>query len=80
MRFFQMVASSAAFIAAALALEINQYPSGGVQAGQTYTVTYSPADNTPTTFILRQGLSTDLKTIGTLTSKPSHKSQSNNKR
>ncbi|UPX11596.1 uncharacterized protein EKO05_0002193 [Ascochyta rabiei] len=68
MRFFQMVASGAAFIAAALAVEINQYPTGGVKAGQTYTVTYSPADNTPTTFILRKGLSTDLATIGTLTS------------
>lgn len=68
MRFFQMVASSAAFIAAALALEINQYPTGGVQAGQTYTVTYSPADNTPTTFILRKGASTNLDTLGTLTS------------
>ncbi|KAJ8107138.1 hypothetical protein OPT61_g9073 [Boeremia exigua] len=68
MRFFQMVASSAAFIAAALALEINNYPTGGVQAGQTYTITYSPADNTPTTFILRKGLSTDLDTVGTLTS------------
>ncbi|KAF3046655.1 hypothetical protein E8E12_011443 [Didymella heteroderae] len=67
MRFFQMVASSAAFIAAALALEINQYPTTGVQAGQTYQVTYSPADNTPTTFILRKGLSTDLDTVGTLT-------------
>ncbi|KAF1932216.1 uncharacterized protein M421DRAFT_1870 [Didymella exigua CBS 183.55] len=68
MRFFQMVASSAAFIAAALAVEINTYPSGGVKAGQTYEVTYSPADNTPTTFILRKGASTDLDTIGTLTS------------
>jgi hypothetical protein len=68
MRFFQMVASSAALIAAALAVEINQYPTGGVVAGQTYTVTYSPADNTPTTFILRKGASTNLDTVGTLTS------------
>ena len=68
MRFFQMLASSAAFIAAALALEINDYPAGGVQAGKTYTITYSPADKTPTTFILRKGLSTDLDTVGTLTS------------
>ncbi|KAJ4343173.1 hypothetical protein N0V87_000395 [Didymella glomerata] len=68
MRFFQMVASSAAFIAAALALEINQYPSTGVQAGQTYQVTYSPADNTPTTFILRKGVSTNLATLATITS------------
>lgn len=68
MRFFQMLASSAAFIAAALAVEINEYPTGGVEAGKTYTVTYSPADNTPTTFILRKGLSTNLDTVGTLTS------------
>lgn len=72
MRFFQILASGAAFIAAALALEINDYPTGGVQAGQTYTITYSPADDTPTTFILRKGLSTDLGTIGTLTSKLLH--------
>ena len=67
MRFFQMVASSAAFIAAALALEINSYPSTGVVAGQTYQVTYSPADNTPTTFILRKGVSTNLDTLATIT-------------
>jgi hypothetical protein len=73
MRFIQMLASSAAFIAAALAVEINEYPTGGVEAGKTYTVTYSPADNTPTTFILRKGLSTDLDTVGTLTCMfPSH--------
>ena len=63
-----MVASSAAFIAAALALEINEYPTGGVEAGQTYTITYSPADDTPTTFVLRKGLSTNLDILGTLTS------------
>jgi hypothetical protein len=68
MRFFQMVASSAAFIAAALALEINTYPTTGVVAGQTYQVTYSPADNTPTTFILRKGVSTNLDTLATITS------------
>jgi hypothetical protein len=67
MRFFQMVASSAAFIAAALALEINTYPTTGVVAGQTYQVTYSPADNTPTTFILRKGVSTNLDTLATIT-------------
>jgi hypothetical protein len=77
MRFFQIVASGAAFIAAALALEINQFPAGGVKAGQTYTITYSPASDTPTTFILRKGLSTDLDTVGTLTSMsslPAHSS------
>jgi hypothetical protein len=67
MRFFQMVASGAAFIAAALALEINQFPAGGVKAGQSYTITYSPASDTPTTFVLRKGVSTNLGTVGTLT-------------
>lgn len=67
MRFFQVVASGAALIAAALALEINQFPAGGVKAGTTYTITYSPKSDTPTTFILRKGVSTDLGTVGTLT-------------
>ncbi|KAH9878935.1 hypothetical protein J1614_002370 [Plenodomus biglobosus] len=66
---FESIFAGAALVAAAIAqnLAINSYPSGGVVAGQTYEVTYSPADNTPTTFILRQGSSTDLDTIGTLT-------------
>lgn len=68
MRFFETILSAAAFAAAVAALEINQFPAEGVVAGQTYTITYSPADDTPTTFILRQGKSTDLDTVGTLTS------------
>lgn len=68
MRFFETIISGAALLAAAFALEINEFPAQGVEAGKTYTVTYSPADNTPTTFILRQGASTDLDTIATLTS------------
>ncbi|EOA88770.1 uncharacterized protein SETTUDRAFT_51857, partial [Exserohilum turcica Et28A] len=67
MRFFQTILSTAAFAALVAALEINQFPAQGVVAGQTYTITYSPADNTPTTFILRQGKSTDLNTIETIT-------------
>lgn len=67
MRFFETILSGAALIAAALAVEINDYPTGGVVAGQTYTITYSPKDNTPTTFILRQGESTNLNTIDTIT-------------
>jgi transglutaminase/protease-like cytokinesis protein 3 len=67
MRFFETILSAAAFVAAVAALEINDFPAEGVVAGQTYTITYSPADNTPTTFILRQGQSTDLDTIATLT-------------
>lgn len=67
MRFFETVLSGAAIIAAALALEINDYPATGVVAGQTYTITYSPKDNTPTTFILRQGASGNLATLDTIT-------------
>ncbi|KAJ4372112.1 hypothetical protein N0V83_003885 [Neocucurbitaria cava] len=67
MRFFETVISGAALIAAVFALEINDFPSSGVVAGQTYTVTYSPKDDTPTTFILRQGDSGNLKTVQTLT-------------
>ncbi|KAK1911893.1 hypothetical protein P3342_010977 [Pyrenophora teres f. teres] len=65
MRFFAI--TLAAFAAAVAALEINSFPADGVVAGKTYTITYSPADDTPTTFILRQGKSTDLTTVGTLT-------------
>jgi len=67
MRFFETVLSGAALFAVALGLTIDTYPSGGVVAGQTYTITYSPKDNTPTTFILRQGPSGNLNTIDTLT-------------
>lgn len=68
MRFFETILSGAALVAAVLALEINEYPTNGVQAGRTYTITYSPKDDTPTTFILRQGKSDDLNTIQTITS------------
>ncbi|KAF2850646.1 hypothetical protein T440DRAFT_80706 [Plenodomus tracheiphilus IPT5] len=66
---FESIFAGAALIAAAIAqnLAINSFPSSGVVAGQTYEVTYSPADNTPTTFILRQGPSGNLNTVGTLT-------------
>ncbi|KAF1829824.1 hypothetical protein BDW02DRAFT_573637 [Decorospora gaudefroyi] len=67
MRFFETILSSAALIAAVAALTIDEYPVGGVVAGETYTITYSPADDVPTTFVLRQGDSDDLDTIGTLT-------------
>jgi hypothetical protein len=67
MRFFQAILSSAAFAALVAALEINEFPAQGVVAGTTYTITYSPADDVPTTFVLRQGKSTDLDTVGTLT-------------
>jgi len=66
MRFTQTLFAGAAFVAAALALEINEYPPS-VEAGKTYTVTYSPADNKPTTFILRKGVNENLDTVTTLT-------------
>jgi len=66
MLFIQTLFAGAAFIVAAAALEINEFPKT-VEAGKTYTVTYSPADDTPTTFILRQGENEDLKTVDTLT-------------
>lgn len=67
MRFFETVLSGAALFAVALGLTIDTYPSGGVVAGQTYTITYSPKDSTATTFILRQGPSGNLNTIETIT-------------
>jgi len=66
MRFFSAFLSGAALITAALAVQINDFPPS-VQPGKTYTITYSPADNTPTTLILRKGKSGDLTTIATLT-------------
>jgi hypothetical protein len=67
MLFIQTLFAGAAFIVAAVALEINEFPRT-VEAGKTYTVKYSPADDTPTTFILRQGANEDLKTVSILTS------------
>lgn len=68
MRFIQTLLTGAALVATALSqLTIDTFPSS-VEAGKTYTIAYSPKDNTPTTFILRKGLSTDLDTIETLTS------------
>ena len=64
MRFFEIVVSGAALISSAVAVTIDTYPSS-VEAGKTYTITYSPKD-APATFILRKGLSTDLKTIATI--------------
>jgi hypothetical protein len=66
MRFIQSIFAGAALVAAAFAVEINEFPSE-VQAGRTYRVTYTPGGNTPTTFILRQGANENLDTITTLT-------------
>lgn len=65
MRFFEIVVSGAALISSAFAVTIDTYPTSGVEAGKSYTITYSPKDQ-PATFILRKGLSTDLTTIATI--------------
>jgi hypothetical protein len=65
MRFFEIVVSGAALLSSAFAATIDTYPSSGVEAGKSYTVTYSPKDAT-VTFILRKGLSTNLDTVGTI--------------
>ena len=68
MRFFETLLTGAALVAAALALEINDFPSK-VEPGKTYEITYSPKDNTPTTFKLRTGPDNNLDpAIATLTS------------
>lgn len=66
MRFFQTLLTGAALVATALSLTIDTYPPS-VEAGKTYTIEYSPKDDTPTTFVLRKGLSTNLDTVETLT-------------
>jgi hypothetical protein len=65
MRFFEVVLSGAALLSAVWAVELNDVPSALV-AGQTVTITYSPKDNTPTTFILRKGDPGNLDTIGSI--------------
>jgi hypothetical protein len=66
MRFFQVVLSGAAIIAAAWALELNEVPSS-IEPGKTYTITYSPKDDTPTTFTLRKGNPGNLDDVDVLT-------------
>jgi hypothetical protein len=65
MRFFEIVVSGAALISSAFAVTIDTYPTSGVEAGKSYTITYSPKDQSAT-FVLRKGLSTDLQTVGTI--------------
>lgn len=66
MRFISSIFAGAALIASVFALEINEAPSNA-QVGETYTIRYSPADDTPTTFILRVGDAGNLDTVTTLT-------------
>lgn len=65
MRFYEIVLSGAALVAAAWAVELNEVPST-VESGKTYTITWSPKEGTAT-LKLRQGDPNDLKTLGTLT-------------
>ncbi|EAT77399.1 hypothetical protein HBI56_210490 [Parastagonospora nodorum] len=65
MRFFEIVVSGAALISSGLAVTIDTYPTSGVEAGKSYTITYSPKD-APATFVLRKGASGNLDTVGTI--------------
>ncbi|KAF1911548.1 Ser-Thr-rich glycosyl-phosphatidyl-inositol-anchored membrane family-domain-containing protein [Ampelomyces quisqualis] len=65
MRFYEIVVAGAGLVSSAFAVTIDTYPNGGVEAGKSYTITYSPKDQ-PATLILRKGLSTDLATIATI--------------
>ncbi|KAF2270408.1 hypothetical protein CC78DRAFT_132180 [Lojkania enalia] len=66
MRFIQTIFAGAALVAAAFAVEINEFPTS-VEAGGEALIKYSPGDETPTTFILRKGESTDLANVTTIT-------------
>lgn len=66
MRFFQVLLSGAALIAAALAVEFNSVPSS-IEPGKTYTITWSPKEGT-VSLILRQGDPSNLNTLQTITS------------
>jgi gamma-glutamyltranspeptidase len=69
MRFFDIVLSGAAMIAAVAAqatISVNEFPQSGVVAGKTYTITYSPKDQVPTEIILRRGPSGNLDVVGTI--------------
>jgi hypothetical protein len=57
----------AIFVATACAVFIEIFPNG-VQPGRSYGITYTPADDIPTTFILHEGDSWNLNEIETLTS------------
>ncbi|KAF2252987.1 hypothetical protein BU26DRAFT_501256 [Trematosphaeria pertusa] len=66
MRFFDVVLSGAALISAAMAVQFTSFPTS-IEPGKTYTLEWTPADDTPTTIKLRQGDPNDLDTIATLT-------------
>jgi hypothetical protein len=72
MLFIQSLFAGAALVAAVAAdVAITQGPdfSAGVEVGKSYTIEYTPADDTPTTIILRKGDGANLDTVGTLTGK-----------
>jgi len=62
MRFFEVVISGAALLSTGFAATIDTWPNA-IVAGETYEVTFSPAD-AQATFILRRGLDTNLDTVG----------------
>ena len=68
MRFFKTLFAAALVAVVAAKPEIHDYPKN-IEPGKTYEITYSPADDTPTTFILRRGENLNLDKVVTLTCK-----------
>ena len=68
MRFTQTLFAGASLVASAFgAVQFTVGPPSTVEVGTAYTLKYTPADDTPTTILLRKGESTDLHTLSTLT-------------
>lgn len=66
MHFFKTLFAAALVAVVAAKPEIHNYPRN-IEPGKTYEITYSPADDTPTTFVLRQGKDLNLDKVDTLT-------------
>lgn len=66
MRFFKTLFAAALVAVVAAKPEIHDYPKN-IEPGKTYEITYSPADDTPTTFVLRRGKNVNLDKVDTLT-------------
>jgi hypothetical protein len=65
---FKSIVSALLFAASTLAIQLNSWPSS-VVAGQTYQITWSGADTTPVTLLLRKGDPNNLQTVTTITCK-----------
>lgn len=66
MHFFKTLFAAALVAVVAAKPEIHNFPSS-IEPGKMYEITYSPADDTPTTFVLRKGKNLNLDKVDTLT-------------